>query len=200
MRDRVALAVSTISALSLIAALYLQVDAVRGGRVTPYGLGMFNRAEYYFLIARGWFYRALEDADEAENDAAATGEKVDDAIRRVKDIARESLKQNPGDPATWMLLARAQTAVGNRDDALQAYTISNALAPYSAVMAEDRHHFRVWFMADPESREQALAVISPEAIRTDLEAIRGRFSERIFELYDSAPAVRAFLDPETEND
>lgn len=186
--------VATLSRTPAFNRSYL-LETDDGGQVPRYGIGMYDRAQYTFLIARGWFFRAMREMDEAAENPAAAGETGQDEIRRARDIATESLRINPADPAAWMLLARTDVALGNLDAAVQGYLTSNALSPNSSIMAGDRLNFRNWLMADAAGYDLALASIPVDAVRRDLDVIRRR-SEKTYEMYVAAPAVRAFLAPE----
>ena len=171
----------------------LLVEAATGDRTLRNTDAMFDRAEYYYWIALEWSHRTFAASLPGEEGSAMRNEALEGRSHRVRDSATESLRHSPGAPLAWMLVAKAEAALGNRERALEAYLNSPDLAPHSALRAADRMYFLARFMSEPEGRALALSTIAPKSVHTDLRAMQmkstfGTLAEQLLK----NPAIAAF--------
>ncbi|HCQ66022.1 MAG TPA: hypothetical protein DIU07_13120 [Rhodobacteraceae bacterium] len=149
----------------------LQVETASGGGRPGSFWTMYDRAEYFFWVARGWSYQTFPSYLPGEDGSTERQAALLDRTHRVRDAAMESLRLRPGHATTWMLVANTELTLGNREAALQAWRISHDFAPNSATRARNRMLFLIRFMSEPENRELALATVSPDTIRAELSAM-----------------------------
>ncbi len=76
-------------------------------------------------------------ATAAAPEPAAKSPMSDKQIVAMVDTLAEKMKQNPGDPKGWMLLARSQGALGRFPEALAAYERATILLPNDAQLLAD---------------------------------------------------------------
>ena len=82
--------------------------------------------------------RALNGvATAAAAEPAAKSPMSDKQIVTMVDTLAEKMKQNPGDPKGWVLLARSQGALGRFPEALAAYERATILLPNDAQLLAD---------------------------------------------------------------
>ncbi len=154
----------------------LQTEAANGSKRPASARVMYDRARYHLWTGRGWYHHACsgqlagDEGSEEERQAALAARAA--ACTRARTAARESLRHNPGDPNSWMLLARAEAMLDHRDAALEAWTHAREVAPNSALRARDRLVFLARFMEDPEGAALALATVPAESVREDFRIIR----------------------------
>lgn len=150
----------------------IRTEAPGGSSLLSYAPAMYDRAEYYFWMALGWYGRTVVILNSGANDPTLQQEKAMAAYARLREAATESLRFSPGQPDAWMLLAKAQAALGSDAPALAAWRNWHDLTPRNARRASDRLNFLVQFTAEPGRRALALSVIDPEMIREDLRTMR----------------------------
>ncbi|MCB1355689.1 MAG: hypothetical protein KDK53_04035 [Maritimibacter sp.] len=174
----------------------LVVETPQDRRIPPDTNAYYDRAALLYWTARLWFdrYRFAEfDSRDAEVAARAVLDiaAADAAARTAADV-RESLKLKPGDPDSWILLAKAERARGNLEAALGAWHNCHALARQSSVLAAERMDLLVTLMDAPGGWDLALSTVEPEMVRGDLEAMQARMG-LLLPFYDASPAVAALI-------
>lgn len=170
----------------------LRVEVPQGQRIPQYTNAYYDRAEYRFWAARLWYdsYRY------AAYDAAVTSgaglwrfeDRAAAAVAASLDDARASLTYSPGDPMTWMLVATAELAAGDRDRALTAYRNSYVLAPYNAMLATQRLDTLISILGDARHVERARLSGVPEIVRSDLRTMDPR-DARLKERLTTSPVL-----------
>lgn len=149
----------------------LQVETASGGGRPGSYWTMYDRAEYFLWVARGWSYQANAWNLPGDEGSAERREALLERTHLAHEAAMESLRLRPGNATTWMLVAETEYAQGNPEAALQAWKKSYEFAPNSATRARNRTLFLVRVMSEPENRDLVLATVSPDTIRAELEAM-----------------------------
>ena len=171
----------------------LQVETATGGTIPIFTEAMYSRAAYSLAVAQEWHYRTFDAVLPGEAGSARRREALLLRSSRARDIARESLRHNPADPAAWMVVAKGEATLGFGERALQAWQNSHDLAPHSALRALERSYFLIGFMSDKEGWDMALSKIAPARVQADLNTIRIRSDIRpLAEQLHASPAILAF--------
>lgn len=174
----------------------LQSELPEGTRIPNDTGAIFDRTGYEYWAGRLWFDRYRFAAYEART---ATGdelrlirEKRERASAQSRENALDSLRRGPSDPMSWMLLARAELALGNYDAAVSAYLTCQRLSPHNSVLAAERVLFLMTLMSRQAGWDYALADIDREILRTDLVAMKSRMG-RLLRIYRETREIRALL-------
>ncbi|MFK8035755.1 MAG: hypothetical protein AB8B94_16585 [Hyphomicrobiales bacterium] len=107
----------------------LQVETVTGGGRPLAVSSMYSEADYLFQVAAG--YQGVSGVEILQSG----GEILPDAsvIQKRMEISRDALLRGlqlaPGNVSSWMSLARAEEALGNRTGAVHAILATVSIAP-----------------------------------------------------------------------
>lgn len=172
-------------------------QTAQGGGILGFSEAMYDRAAYNLWIAMGWYGRSVVEAlpgtEGADPDRAETAETAD-TFERIAAAATRSLRHSPGQPAAWMLLARAHAGRGEGEAALAVYRTMQALTPDNANEATRRLRFLSALMSDTEIRDLALETLDADIVRADMKTMRDfGISQRTAERIAQSPAISEFL-------
>lgn len=179
----------------------LQVETATNRRIPSYSKTMYDGAEYLSWVARGWYSSTFNSALPAEEGAPERKAALLERASRTRDIASDSLRHNPGDPMVWLLVANADSILGDKQGALVAWQKSYDLAPQNSVVALERLMFLIRFMSEPNGRNLVRAMIAPATVQADLKTLRADLNLRtLADGLSSHPAIISYLDGQMEQD
>lgn len=171
----------------------LLVEAADGGRLPRFLPAMYSYPDYLYKVAYDWQNTPVASGMTGRVEQSRSGEGMFTRLRRLRsfliealaaqsvnsagelhasrsrDLVTDSLRLEPANPAGWILLARADETLGDREAALGAYLTSQRLAPHSSTLAAMRLGFLEGFLEAPEGQAFARSMIDPQLVEADAQ-------------------------------